>query len=172
MSETHTIDYKPDGRTLDAFMLSDAFFRCVIGPFGSGKSAACAVELFRRACQQKPDAKGIRRTKWACIRATYPQLARSTIESWRGWFGDNLATFRMNPTPQHHLVLPLADQTILDMRVLFIALDGPDAEADLRGAELTGAWLNEISDIPQNVLKFVIGRVGRFPSRRPGRRER
>ena len=54
------------------------------------------------------------------------------------------------------------------MHVSFVALDGPNAEADLRGAELTGAWLNEVSDIPQNVVKFVIGRVGRFPPRRDG----
>ena len=168
MTDAHTIDYKPDGKTLDAFLLDDSFFRLCSGPFGSGKSAACAMELFRRACQQKPDSKGTRRTKWACIRATYPQLARSTIESWRQWFGDHLSPFRWNPTPQHHLILPLADKTVLDMHVSFIALDGPDAEADLRGAELTGAWLNEVSDIPQNVLKFVIGRVGRFPPRRDG----
>ena len=108
MTEPHTIDYKPDGKTLDAFLLDDSFFRLCTGPFGSGKSAACAMELFRRACQQKPDSKGTRRTKWACIRATYPQLARSTIESWRQWFGDHLSPFRWNPTPQHHLILPLA----------------------------------------------------------------
>ena len=107
MTDAHTIEYKPDGKTLDAFLLSDAFFRYVIGPFGSGKSASCAVELFRRACQQKPDRKGRRRTKWGAVRATYPQLDRSTIETWRQWF-DHLAAFRMNPTPEHHLIVPLA----------------------------------------------------------------
>ena len=52
MTEPHTIEYKPDGKTLDAFLLDDSFFRLCSGPFGSGKSAACAVELFRRVCQE------------------------------------------------------------------------------------------------------------------------
>ena len=62
MTEPYTIEYKPDGKTLDAFLLDDSFFRLCSGPFGSGKSAACAMELFRRACQQKPDSRGTRRS--------------------------------------------------------------------------------------------------------------
>ena len=158
----------PDGPVLNAFMADDSFFRCLVGPFGSGKSASCAVEVFRRACQQKPDSGGVRRTRWAAIRSTYPQLRNTTIGSWQQWFHDGFAAFRWNPTPQHHIVMPLADKTILDMRVDFIALDGPTAEADLRGAELTGAWLNEISEIPKNVVMFALGRVGRYPAMKDG----
>jgi hypothetical protein len=163
-----SIDYTPDGATLDAFMAADAFFRCIVGPFGSGKSAACAVELFRRACQQKPDSKRVRRTKWAAIRATYPQLRNTTIATWQAWFDDRFGQFRWSPTPQHRIVLPLADGTVLDMQVDFVALDGPTAEADLRGAELTGAWINEISEVPKNVVTFALGRVGRFPAVKDG----
>ncbi len=64
--------------------------------------------------------------------------------------------------------MPLADKTILDMRVDFIALDGPTAEADLRGAELTGCWINGISEVPKNVVTFALGRVGRFPAMKDG----
>ena len=119
---TARIDYTPDGPTLNAFMFADDFVRCIVGPFGSGKSASCAVEVFRRAIQQKPDAKKVRRTRWAAIRSTYPQLRNTTIGSWQQWFHEGFATFRWNPTPQHHIVMPLADGTILDMRVDFIAL--------------------------------------------------
>ena len=76
--------------------------------------------------------------------------------------------FRWNPTPSHRLILPLADKTILDMQVDFIALDGPTAEADLRGAELTGVWANEISEIPRNIITFALGRIGRFPAVKDG----
>jgi hypothetical protein len=41
-------------------------------------------------------------------------------------------------------------------------------EADLRGAELTGAWLNEVSEIPKNVVTFAAGRVGRYPAVKDG----
>jgi hypothetical protein len=161
-----TIDYAPDGDTLRAFMQADDFVRCAIGPFGSGKSAACAVELFRRACQQKPDSAGVRKTRWAVIRSTYPQLRNTTIATWRQWFDDRFGQFRWSPTPQHNIVLPLADKTVLDMEVRFIALDGPSAEADLRGAELTGCWINECSEVPKNVMTFALGRVGRYPAMR------
>ena len=59
--------YKPDGDTLKAFMKSDQFFRGIRGHIGSGKSVACAVEVFRRACEQgrepgKDGKPGIRKT--------------------------------------------------------------------------------------------------------------
>ena len=165
---TAEVNFKPDGAMLNAFMASDAFVRMVVGPFGSGKSAACSVEMFRRACQQKPDSKGVRRSKWAAVRATYPQLRNTTIATWSQWFDERFGAFRWNPTPSHHLILPLADKTILDMQVDFIALDGPTAEADLRGAELTGVWCNEISEIPKNVVTFALGRIGRYPAVKDG----
>ena len=164
----NSIDYSPDGKTLGEFLRDDSFFRGIIGPFGSGKSAACAIEVFRRACQQAPDSKGVRKSKWAAVRATYPQLMRTTIETWRQWFPDSFAAFRFNPQPEHRIIQPLADGTVLDLHTVFIALDGSNAEADLRGIELTGAWLNEVSEIPVSVLKFIISRIGRFPAQRDG----
>ena len=82
---TATVNYAPDGPTLNAFMADDSFVRSLVGPFGSGKSAACVIELFRRGCQQAPDGTGIRKTKWAAIRSTYPQLRNTTIATWQQW---------------------------------------------------------------------------------------
>jgi hypothetical protein len=90
-------------------------FRCIVGPFGSGKSAACAVELFRRACQQQPDAQ-VRRTRWAAI--ARPSALRNTTIGVGG--NGSMMAFRpsrLSPTPQHHIIMPLANRTILDMRV-------------------------------------------------------
>ena len=81
---TPSVDYAPDGRTLSAFFHSDAFVRVLIGPFGSGKTVACSIELFRRSCQQAPGKDAVRRTKWLVVRSTYPQLKSTTIPSWRG----------------------------------------------------------------------------------------
>ena len=50
-------NYKPDGNVLKSFMKDDCFFRGIRGPVGSGKSVACCVEIFRRALQQKKNAK-------------------------------------------------------------------------------------------------------------------
>lgn len=50
----------------------------------------------------------------------------------------------------------------------FVALDGPDAEADLRGFEGTGIFFNEMREIPKSVVDFGRGRVGRYPAKKDG----
>ncbi len=83
-------NYKPDGETLKAFMRDDSFFRGLRGPVGSGKSVCCAVEVFRRALQQKPGADGIKRSRWAVVRNSYPQLRTTTIKTWLDWFPEEV----------------------------------------------------------------------------------
>lgn len=168
MSEVQTIAYEPDGETLRAFSLSDDFARAVIGPYGSGKTVACIFEVFRRACQQAPSADKVRRSRWMAVRQSYPQLIRTTKASWDQWFDERFGRFSMGPPMRHEIVMPLADGTILNLEVLFVALDGPTAEADLRGAELTGIWFNELSEIQKSVVDFALGRVGRYPAKKDG----
>jgi len=52
---------------------------------------------------------------------------------------------------------------VLHLDVQFTALDGPTAEADLRGFEGTGIWINEISEVARGIVTFALGRIGRFP---------
>ena len=80
-----TFKYKPDGVVLKEFMKDDSFFRGLRGPVGSGKSVACCVEVFRRALAQKKNEKGIRKSRWAIIRNTSPQLRAATIITWVEW---------------------------------------------------------------------------------------
>jgi len=165
---TVNVDYTPDGETLRAFLLSDAFARVLTGPFGSGKTVASIIEIFRRACAQAPSPDKVRRSKWMAVRSTYPQLERTTIASWRQWFDDRFGRFSWGPPPTHEIVMPLSDGTILNLEVQFVALDGLSAEADLRGFEGTGIWLNELREIPKTVVDFALGRVGRFPAKKDG----
>ena len=80
--------YKPDGDILKSFMKDDSFFRGLRGPVGSGKSVSCCVEIFRRALQQEKGQDGKRRSRWAIIRNTNPQLRTTTIKTWLDWFPD------------------------------------------------------------------------------------
>ena len=51
------------------------------------------------------------------------------------------------------------------LELIFIALDRPDDVRKIKSLELTGVYLNELSELPQNVLSHFKGRVnGRFPS--------
>jgi hypothetical protein len=55
------------------FLQSDAFVRGLMGPVGSGKSYACAAEVMLRAVRQKPSpVDGIRYTRFAIVRNSYP----------------------------------------------------------------------------------------------------
>ena len=67
-------------------MKDNTFFRGIRGPVGSGKSVACSIEIFRRALLQEPDKSGKRKSRWAIIRNTNPQLRTTTIKTWLDWF--------------------------------------------------------------------------------------
>ena len=77
-----TIRYRPPGPVSKAFMLDDSFVRGIRGPFGSGKSTACVFEIMRRAREQPPGFDGVRRSRWAILRNTYPELRTTTIKTW------------------------------------------------------------------------------------------
>ncbi len=153
------INYRPPGQVARAFMLSQEFFRGLMGPFGSGKSTACIMEILRRAKEQKVNADGKRKTRWAVIRNTYPELRTTTIKSWHQWVPPSLGRWVDTGPPTHHIV-----EGDLDLEVLFIALDRPDDIAKLLSMELTGAWVNEAREVPKAVIDGLTGRVGRYPS--------
>jgi hypothetical protein len=156
--------YKPDGEVLKQFMKDDSFWRGIRGPVGSGKSVASAVEVFKRALQQKPNDKGIRRSRWAVIRNTGPQLKTTTIKTWLDWFPEaDFGPFRWGVPFTHHIMV--GD---IDLEVIFLALDD---EADIRkllSLELTGIWANEAREMPKSIIDACTMRVGRFPSMREG----
>jgi hypothetical protein len=156
--------YKPDGIVLKEFMKDDSFFRGIRGPVGSGKSVGSAVEVFRRALQQEPNEKGIRRSRWAVIRNTGPQLKTTTIKTWLDWFPEETyGRFRWGVPFTHHIMV--GD---IDLEVIFLALDSEDDIRKLLSLELTGIWANEAREMPKAIIDACTMRVGRFPSMRDG----
>ena len=159
-----TFKYKPDGDTLKAFMKDDTFFRGLRGPVGSGKSVGCCVEVFRRALQQEKNEEGVRRSRWAIIRNTNPQLRTTTIKTWLDWFPeDTWGKFQWSVPSTHHI-----KQGDLDLEAIFLALDRPEDVKKLLSLELTGIWINEAREIPKSIIDACTMRVGRFPSMREG----
>ncbi|MFN9953283.1 MAG: hypothetical protein ACK55I_09300, partial [bacterium] len=63
------LKYRPPGAVLRSFLRDDtSFFRGLMGPFGSGKSTGCVVDVIRRAQLQRPGIDGVRRSRWAVVR--------------------------------------------------------------------------------------------------------
>ena len=73
-------------------MKDSNFFRGIRGPVGSGKSVACCVEVFRRSLEQKKNDQGIRKSRWAIIRNTNPQLRTTTIKNNATTMAKNIRT--------------------------------------------------------------------------------
>jgi hypothetical protein len=156
-------EYAPAGTTLKAFHESPAFVRGIMGPIGSGKSTACVLEILRRAAMQKPSPDGIRRSRWAIIRNSYPELKSTTIKTWQEWCPPEFGRINFDsPITQH---VKTGD---LDLEVLFLALDRPEDQRKLLSLELTGAWINEAREIEKPILDALTGRVGRYPSKMQG----
>ncbi len=145
-------------------MKDDTFFRGIRGPVGSGKSVGCCVEVFRRALMQKKNKDGIRRSRWAIIRNTNPQLKTTTIKTWLDWFPENdWGRFHWSVPYTHHI-----KQSDIDLEVIFLALDRPEDVKKLLSLELTGIWINEAREVPKSIIDACTMRVGRFPSMREG----
>ena len=145
-------------------MKDNTFFRGIRGPVGSGKSVACSIEVFRRSLMQNKDQHGKRKTRWAVIRNTNPQLRTTTIKTWLDWFPENeWGAFRWSIPYTHYI--QVGD---IDLEVIFLALDRPEDVKKLLSLELTGVWVNEARELPKSIIDACTMRVGRYPSMRDG----
>lgn len=150
--------------TLKDFALSPAFIRCVTGPFGSGKSSACVMEIIRRAHEQDRGLDGIRRTRWAVVRNTYTELRDTTIKTFHDWLPPGM--FGTWHVANHDYQITAFKGVHIE--VLFRALDNEADVKKLLSMELTGAWLNECREIPWAIVEAITGRVGRYPAMKDG----
>lgn len=163
-----TFDYS-EAATLRDFSNSRMHTRLLIGPFGSGKSSACVMEIIQIGREQVPGLDGVRRTRWAVVRNTYRQLEDTTMKTFFDWIPQgSCGTYKVS---QHDYIIdkiPGEDGTEMQIEILFRALDRPDHVRNLLSMELTGAWFNELREIPRAIFDAMDGRVGRFPSMKDG----
>lgn len=163
------LTYTPEA-TAELFHNDNSFVRCMMGPIGSGKSVACVEELKRIASiVQKPDKNNCRRTRFAVVRNTYPELKSTTIKTFQDWFSSDICKFVWE-RPITALVknIALPDGSFIDMEVFFIALDKEDDVKKLLSMELTAVWINEFKEVPKAIVDGATGRVGRYPPKRDG----
>jgi hypothetical protein len=139
-----------------------------MGPVGNGKSVTCINELHRLAVLQEPNSHGIRKTRWAIIRNTYPELSTTTLKTFKQWIPEELCQITMHPLITGTLRYQLKDKTNVEAEFIFMALDKPDDVKKLLSLELTGAFINEAREIPYAVVKACRERIGRYPARIDG----
>ena len=150
--------------TIAKFAASNARVRGIVGPFRSGKSSGCVVEIVRRALAQKPGSDGIRRTRWLVTRSTYRELSDTTIRTVHMWLPP--AHFGRHYASDNRYVVKGFEGA--EFEILFRALDTPDDVSNLLSLEVTGAWVNEAREIPWAIVDALQGRIEQYPSKAMG----
>lgn len=165
------------GPKMDAMIASRAFIIGAMGPVGSGKTIGFSTKFQHHAAKQKGqmNAQGqlVRRSRYAIIRDTYPNLDRNTIPSWNKVVPKRVGKFVGSSPRVHRFAMTLRrDGHLLDksakaidiaqVEVEFRAIGDQTVEDALRGLEVTGALVNEADRTHPDILTFLAGRVGRF----------
>ena len=156
--------YRPDGKVLRDFLRCRKHVSVVRGSIGSGTSTACIMKMWLISCEQKPNHDGVRKTRWAVCRNTFPDLKNTTVKSWLDWFPEEVYGRFYWDRPFKHIIR-IGD---IEMEVIFLALDSEDDIRKLRSFEFTGIWFNELEFIEKAILDEAESRTGRYPAVKDG----
>ena len=157
MTNPREIDYYPPGPVAAQFLRSNAFLCGIRGPIGSGKSTASVMKILQHARMQPENKQGVRCSRYAIIRNTYPELKTTTMATWHQWMPKNIGRWVNQGPPTHHII-----NDGIDMEVWFVALDTPEDVKKVLSMELTAVWVNEARETPKAIVDGLTGRVGRF----------
>lgn len=145
--------------TCARFMKSDAYGRLIAGPVGSGKTAACIIELLRRSLMQGSAMDGYRYTRFAIVRQTLKQLKDTILKDCDDWIAQNgLGAWKVSESCYHVQFDDVRSEWF------FLPLENAEDQARLLSMQLTGAWLSECIEMDIGVLGPISGRIGRYPS--------
>ena len=145
--------------------LDDSFVRVIMGPYGSGKSTWAISEIVRRTCAMPVWHNGRRRSRWGIVRNTSGELQSTTLATWLAWFGE-LGDIRKRQKPIMTYEHTFNDgHGVIELELIFIALDRPEDIRKIKSLELTGCYINELSEVPKAAMAHMKGRVNRYPSK-------
>lgn len=147
----------------------------LMGPVGSGKSHGFGcTKIMHHASLQPVQTKGpwtgYRRSRYAIIRNTGPELKSTTIKTFTGIYpeGPHGSVVYSAPITYRLRFPPRGGRPGMDIELLFLALDNPSDVKKLLSLELTGAFVNEAREIHKAIIDALTGRIGRFPSMADG----
>lgn len=170
-------ELKRIGATMDRLIASRAFIIGAMGPVGSGKTIGISTFFQHLGARQKGKLNGqgqlIRKSRFAMIRDTYPNLDRNTIPSWNKVVPRHVGRFVASSPRVHQFAYVLKrDGHLLDkdakaidicqVEMEFRAIGNNTVEDALRGLEVTAALVNEADRTHPDILTYLAGRVGRY----------
>lgn len=147
-------------KTIADFMLDNSKVRLIIGPYGSGKTTGCIMELMRRAMMEHPDTNNVRRTRFVVVRNTAQQLRQTVLEDIRKWLAPAMTYRVTDSTVQFRFSHPTQGRIESDW--LLIPLDKPEDQQRLLSLNITAGWVSEFREIPIRIVEALLGRCGRY----------
>lgn len=156
-------NYKPSPTGL-ALHNSDKFLKMIVGPYGSGKSCACAMDVLINACAQKPAKDGVRYSRVGVIRSTFRELKSTTRKSLMEVLPRECGTINMSGTYMQGLYsIPLPDGTTVLLELELQAVATEDDTEKIKSSNWTFAWINEATGCAPAVYTAITSRVSRYP---------
>lgn len=143
-----------------SYKLSRAFASFIIGPVGSGKSVPSLQRILDLGQEQEPSQDGKRRSRFAVIRNTMPELRSTTAVTYQQIYPSDAFGDIVWRSPATHMIHPRDSD--LEIEVNLIALDKPKDVKKLLSLELTGAFVNEMREVPRSIITRLTERVGRY----------
>jgi hypothetical protein len=141
-------------------MMDNHQVRLMLGPYGSGKTTGCIMELAKRMLEEHPDATGVRKTRFVIVRNTAQQLRQTILEDIRKWLQPVMQYKVTDSTIVFDFLHPT--QGKIHSEWMLIPLDRPEDQQRLLSLNITGGWVSEYREIPISVVEALLGRVGRF----------
>lgn len=134
------------------------FASFIIGPVGSGKSVPLLQRIAQHGMEQARSPDGIRRSRFAVVRNTMPELRSTTAVTYEQIYpADHFGDIIWRSPATHHMRF-----NDVEIEVNLIALDKPKDVKKLLSLELTGAAFNEMREVPRSVVTRMTERVGRY----------
>jgi len=153
--EIYGVKYNFD-ETLYDYITSKYYEKGIVGSIGSGKTTASILSLLYHACHMPKCKDGKRKSRFAVIRNTYPELRSTTIKSFE-------QIFKRTAVQSSPIRMNIVEDD-LDIEFIFLSVDSPKDMQKLLSLEITGAYLNEARELPGSIFRNALSRVGRFPS--------
>jgi len=149
--------------TCKQFHESPAQIRSIVGPVGSGKTSAAAWDI----CYYLPyflyEKYGIKKTRWCVVRNTYDELIDTTQKTLFEWF-----PFGNYAVKRKIYVLNYPDDGIKS-EIMFRSCDRPQDMKKFKSLEITGYWIDESIEVPDEIKRMLKNRIGRYPKKCPVR---
>ena len=157
--EVRTITYSPSP-TFEAIHRDRPMIAAVRGPVGSGKSVGCVMFMLDVAIAQEPNADGVRKTRWVCIRNTYGELKATVIKTFQDWIPEEVCPIKWDAPIVGQMRIPHPDgRTVIDAEFFFLSMDRPKDIRKMLSLEMTGVWINEAQFLDLNIVNEAASRA-------------